>query len=66
MGMGQIKPPGNEPQVLVIGSIYQGANWVPIFDPQPYNHPCLPKDCHPNWGNLSFGKEPAHMGMGQN
>ena len=36
MGMGQNKPPGYGPQVLVL-SIYQGSIfWVPIFDPQPH------------------------------
>ena len=33
----KIKPPGIGPQVLVLGSIYQGNPfWVPMFDPQPF------------------------------
>ena len=35
MVVGQSKPPGIGPQVLVLGSVSEDPFWVPIFDPRP-------------------------------
>ena len=46
----QIQPPGYGPQVLVLGSIYQGKPfWVPISSPE-----LVPPFCLLLWGSFCF------------